>query len=473
MPLILGTNSIKDTGYDVANSLRFDDGSSDYINRTPSGAGNRKTWTFSIWFKRSNISLAQKIFSVTGGGSNNFECYFNTNDTLAFYHYSSNGGVTDSFLGTNQVFRDTSAWYHLVLAVDTTQATASNRVKMYVNGSQITSFSTAIYFNQNYDTYINSTNEHRIGANLNNSQYFDGYMCETVLVDGSQLGADSFGEFDSATGIWKPISVSGLTFGTNGFYLDFENSGSLGADVSGNGNNFTVNNLTSIDQTTDTCTNNFATFNALNQQSSISYSNGNTTFTNSSSANRMAFSNIGVTKGKYYSEIKVGAVSNYMRIGIADISKYIPVTNAYLTNISNSANYSNDGVIFIGSSSQGTFSTFTTNDIVNIALDMDNGYVYFGKNGTWQNSGDPTSGGSGTGGFAISNYSTETYCFGLSSFDGGTDNVANANFGNGYFGTTAVSSAQNPDDGIGIFEYDVPAGYRALCTKSINAEEYS
>src|SRR5210317_276498 len=304
MPLILGTNSIKDTGYDVANSLRFDDGSSDYINRTPSGAGNRKTWTFSIWFKRSNISLAQKIFSVTGGGSNNFECYFNTNDTLAFYHYSSNGGVTDSFLGTNQVFRDTSAWYHLVLAVDTTQATASNRVKMYVNGSQITSFSTAIYFNQNYDTYINSTNEHRIGANLNNSQYFDGYMCETVLVDGSQLGADSFGEFDSATGIWKSKNVSGLSFGTNGFYLDFENSGSLGADVSGNGNNFTVNNLTAIDQTTDTPTNNFCTLNPLSKGSSVDFSNGNlSTFGNTTATNAVYSSTIYPSAGKFYVEI--------------------------------------------------------------------------------------------------------------------------------------------------------------------------
>ena len=448
-----------------------------YLRRTQSTPTDNNLYTFSCWVKRGNLGSVQALLGSFTDSSNRGQLEFTSSNQLNYYENLS--GSTSAQVTTTQVFRDTSAWYHIVLNVDLDQATDSDRIKIYVNGTQITSFSTATYPSQGATSVIaNCTASNGLLVGGSTSDYstiytIDGYMAEVVLIDGQQLDPTSFGEFDEDSGIWKPISVSGLTFGTNGFYLDFENSGSLGADVSGNGNSFTVKNLTSIDQSTDTCTNNFATFNALNQQSSISYSNGNTTFTNSSSANRMAFSNIGVTKGKWYAEIKVGAISNYMRIGIADISKYIPVTNAYLTNISNSANYSNDGVIFIGSSSQGTFSTFTTNDIVNIALDMDNGYVYFGKNGTWQNSGDPTSGGSGTGGFAISNYSTETYCFGLSSFDGGTDNVANANFGNGYFGTTAVSSAQNPDDGIGIFEYDVPAGYRALCTKSINAEEYS
>jgi len=168
-----------------------------YLNRTPSSSGNRKTWTFSAWFKRSKIAAGQKIFCVQGDSSNLFECYFNSNDTLAFYHYSSNGGVTDSFLGTNQVFRDTSAWYHLVLAVDTTQGTASNRVKMYINGEQVTSFSSAIYFNQNYDTYINWTYEHRIGANLSGALFFNGYMSHAALVDGQALAPTVFGETDS------------------------------------------------------------------------------------------------------------------------------------------------------------------------------------------------------------------------------------------------------------------------------------
>ena len=436
------------------------------LTRSLGSAGNQRLMTFSFWLKRGSLSpTAYGLFNRYISSGNYFAILLNDGDALEVRNYS--GGSSELRRSTPAVFRDTSAWYHFVVTIDTAQAVTDDRVKIYVNGVQQTLTGTNPALNLDVDW--NSAGDNVIGTGVTSS-YFDGSMAHIHFIEGTAYNASAFGETDATTGIWKPKTTPSVTYGTNGFFLKFENSGAFGTDSSGNGNTFTVNGT--MTQTIDTPSNVFATFNALNEQSSISYSNGNTTFTNSSSANRMAFSNLGVTKGKYYAEIKVGAISNYMRIGIADISKYIPVTNAYLTNISNSANYSNDGVIFIGSSSQGTFSTFTTNDIVNIALDMDNGYVYFGKNGTWQNSGDPTSGGSGTGGFAISNYLTETYCFGLSSFDGGTDNVANANFGNGYFGTTAVSSAENPDDGIGIFEYAVPTGYKALCTKSINAQEY-
>ena len=445
---------------------------STYLSKTFS-SGNTKTWTWSGWIKKSKVESFQTVFSAgTNANSINIDGGSGTENSAIGIDGFYNG--TRHLRYTSSAYRDVNGWYHVVVAVDTTQATDSNRIKLWVNGSQVglDESIAGSWPAQNSDGVINSNVIHSIGRRENVPDgYFDGEMTHVHFTDGTAYDASTFGETDATTGIWTPKFGPSVTYGTNGFFLKFENSGAFGTDSSGNGNNFTVNGT--MTQNIDTPSNVFATFNSLNQQSSISYSNGNTTFTNSSSANRMAFSNLGVTKGKYYAEIKVGAISNYMRIGIADISKYIPVTNAYLTNISNSANYSNDGVIFIGSSSQGTFSTFTTNDIVNIALDMDNGYVYFGKNGTWQNSGDPTSGATGTGGFAISNYLTETYCFGLSSFDGGTDNVANINFGNGYFGTTAVSSAQNPDDGIGIFEYSVPTGYKALCTKSINAQEYS
>ena len=444
-----------------------------YLSRSITTSTDNTRFTISVWVKKlkqvSN-SYQNIINSRQSGTTNGLGLWFGDNDEI-FYNFGTSSSAS-SACQTNAKYRDNSAWYHIVLAGDASQS-GTDKLKFYVNGEQITSFQTdnrSSFATIEYDLG-NTTYPTLIGRKHDDTFHFDGCMAHFHFVDGTAYQASTFGETDATTGIWKPKTAPSVTYGTNGFFLKFENSGAFGTDSSGNGNNFTVNGT--MTQTIDTPSNVFATFNSLNQQSSISYSNGNTTFTNSSSANRMAFSNLGVTKGKYYAEIKVGAISNYMRIGIADISKYIPVTNAYLTNISNSANYSNDGVIFIGSSSQGTFSTFTTNDIVNIALDMDNGYVYFGKNGTWQNSGDPTSGATGTGGFAISNYLTETYCFGLSSFDGGTDNVANINFGNGYFGTTAVSSAQNPDDGIGIFEYSVPTGYKALCTKSINAQEYS
>jgi len=473
MPLILGTNSIKDTGYDVANSLRFDDGSSDYLNRTPSGAGNLRTWTFSIWFKRSNISLAQKIFSVAGGGSNNFEFYFNTNDTLAFYHYSSNGGVTDSFLGTNQVFRDTSAWFHLVIAVDTTQGTASNRVKMYVNGEQVTSLSTAIYFNQNYDTYINSTAEHRIGGNLNGSQYFDGYMAETVLIDGQQLDPTSFGEFDEDTGIWKPIDVSGLTFGTNGFYLDFENSGSLGADVSGNGNNFTVNNLTSIDQSTDTCTNNFATLNPL-CRTNATLLNGNLEIDQNGGDGSFVASTFGASSGKYYVEVKLlnwSQSPSRHDVGIATIESTQGSPSASALPIP--SNYSDSvyyNVYWDRIETSGGNTTLSSgrsnNDIFMMALDLDNNYFYFGRNGTWLNSGDPTSGSSGTGGFSTT--ANKTYFITTFSNDASSNTIHNNdwqfNFGNPVH---SISSGNSDGNGHGNFEYAVPSGYYSLNTKNL------
>jgi len=448
---------------------------STYLTRTPSSATNQKTWTFSIWFKRSNISLAQKIFSVAGGGSNNFECYFNTNDTLAFYHYSSNGGVTDSFLGTNQVFRDVSAWYHLVLSVDTTQGTASNRVKMYVNGEQVTSFSTAIYFNQNYDTYINSTNEHRIGANLNSSQYFDGSMSHIHLIDGTAYDASTFGETDATTGIWKPKTAPSVTYGTNGFFLKFENSGAFGTDSSGNSNTFTVNGT--MTQNIDTPSNIFATMNPLdNYYNSSTFTNGNNTVQTGTSQYTYNTSTLGVSSGKWYCEIEYDATTSADNALIGITSEFSTASTEELGDNSNDWGYYATGEYRNNNSWSSYGNTYTVGDIIGIALDLDNNKLYFSKNGTWQNSGDPTSGATGTGAISITDPASTnigSYFIAICHFDASSNGTYKTNFGNGYFGTTAVSSAQNPDDGIGIFEYDVPTGYRALCTKSINAEEYS
>ena len=243
--------------YEVANSLRFDDGSSDYLNFTPSSAGNRRTFTFSTWVKRGN--LGDKLFLVQTHNLLQMvilQFTFSGEAIRVRIYESSAKDVVTSIL-----FRDLSAWYHIVVAVDTTQSTSSDRVKIYVNGSEADKSSGS--YIQNFDTSVNNTVIQQVGVGRNSggsfSNYFDGYLAETVLIDGTALDETSFGEFDSDTGIWKPIDVSGLTFGTNGFYLDFEDSSALGNDVSGNDNDFTVNNLTSVDQSTDTCTNNFAT----------------------------------------------------------------------------------------------------------------------------------------------------------------------------------------------------------------------
>ena len=458
------TNLIKDSkwptagpqGFQVANSCRFNSASSDALTKTLGSGGNRKTFTISLWTKPSSISQQQMFISADSN-------QFGFDNTGIIFFYENNGGTEKPYVRWSPQYRDTGAWYHVCLAIDTTQGTASNRMKLYVNGSQVTDTISATYPDQNQDLNWNTNVAHAIGRYSGSGGHYDGYMSEIMLINGSALAPTSFGEFNSQTGIWIPKDVSGLTPGTNGFYLDFKDSANLGNDAFG-GTDWAEVNLTSLDQSTDTCTTNFATWNSLNQQSSISYSEGNTTFINSSGGNRMAFSNFGVTAGKWYAELKVGVVHNHMRLGVADISFYIPVTNAYSTNLPNSISYANDNPIYIGGSSQGDFGSFTTDDIISIVMDMDNGFVYFAKNGTYLNSGDPTSGSDGTGGFAIPNYTTKTYCFLGSSFDGGTDSTVLANFGNPSY---AISSSTTDTNGFGNFEYEVPTGYFSLNTKNL------
>ena len=478
MPLILGTNSIKDTGFDVANSLRFNDGSSDNLSFSAS-AGNRKTWTLSGWFKRSHIGSFQRIISSRINGTNYNGIAFSS-DAIQFSEYQ--GGDTINLV-TSRLFRDVSAWYHIVVAVDTTQGTASNRVKFYINGVQETSFSTSTYPSQNLDTVFNSSSStHRIGTNDDNTGgYYDGYMSEVGFIDGQQLDPTSFGEFDEDSSIWKPIDVSGLTFGTNGFYLDFENSGSLGADVSGNGNNFTVNNLTAIDQSTDTCTNNFATLNPLDYWSgstaatSSFLSNGNLDYDVGSSAKSLVRSTIGVTSGKWYWEVKVNTKGK----------GFFGFCNANALNGSASPHDSTDsrGIFyydavpdFRGNSGDGAITTgiasIANGDILNFALDMDNYAFYIGKAGTYMNSGNPTSGSNKTGAISelftngsqyLSNYGEVFACLYCSSTSGAID--SSMNFGSPPF---TISSGNTDGNGYGNFEYAVPSGYLSLCTKNLS-----
>ena len=460
MPLILGTNSIKDTGFNVANSLRFDDGSSDYLNRTPASAGNRQTCTVSAWVKRSNIVNANIIGCWSANNDNdNINITLRNNGELRVVAYTQNWRIS------NRLFRDVSAWYHIVVAFDTTQSTANDRIKVYVNGTQETSFSTTNNPSQNANIGFNQASTTRIGTQANAlSNYFDGYMTEVCFIDGTALDPTSFGEFDEDTNIWKPIDVSGLTFGTNGFYLDFENSGSLGADVSGNGNNFTVNNLTSIDQSTDTCTNNFATLTGAYKLDSITLSNGNLSSANTSGTWYHAPATIGASQGKWYCEIKCdNMASGYTLNGIMDME--VAVSNGVnsLTHTANTSDgygyYSANGNSYTNATGTSYGASLTTGDILQIAMDLDNNYVYFGKNGTWQNSGDPTSGATGTGGISIT--SGKTYTFAVANYVSATQSI---NFGSPPY---TISSGNSDGNGMGNFEYAVPSGYYALNTKNL------
>ena len=458
MPLILGTNSIKDTGYEVANSCRFNDDSDDHLDRTPSSSGNRRTWTWSCWFKRASFTSNSRVFVAYSDNSNRVEIGIH-NETVNCFRVELLSSSSNSELQTNAVFRDPSAWFHAVVAVDTTQGTDSNRVKLYINGTQVTSFQTESYPTQNTEYVINHTVEHNIGKSINFARPYDGYMCEVVLIDGQQLDPTSFGEFDSDSNIWKPIDVSGLTFGTNGFYLDFENSGSLGADVSGNGNNFTVNNLTSIDQSTDTCTNNFTTWNPLDSareySGTIDLKNGNLTQDNANDASLI--STIALNKGKWYMEFKCEDADNTRTFGIIDIAE----SNGYVghPSIASAVSYgykSSDGTLWIGTSQQASsVGTTSAGDIVSIALDLDSST----KTIKWQKNGSDLS---GTTQLTIT-HSTATYYFGIyCRCDGGQ--IISANFGSPPY---SISSGNSDAEGFGNFEYSVPSGYFSLCTKNL------
>ena len=467
MPTILGANTL--SGYDVDNSLRFNYDSSDYLNKTLGTATNRKIFTISMWVKRSELygvnSETKYLMSAGNNASTNIDEFYFRHDTLDFSGYESS--TTEFQLRTNAVFKDLSAWYHVVVAYDSTQGTASNRIKMYVNGSQITSFSTETYPDQNHEPLFNSNIAHEIGRNTD-ARYFDGYITEVVFIDGQALAPTSFGEFDEDTpNVWKPIDVSGLTFGNNGFYLDFENASSLGADVSGNSNNFTVNNLTRVDQSTDTCTNNFCTLNPLDlsrlSNDGTTFSEGNLAMTDGSSSYAVGTGTLAVTQGKWYWEAKIVASGNqHTASGVlaVDLDGWNRGDGA-----ANSAYgwlYAFDGDKRNNDSSTSYGDTYGANDIIGVALDMDNKAIYFSKNGTFQASGDPTSGASKTNA-AFTNL-TGTMTAQVYDGQGSYAHEFSMNFGSP---AHSVSSGNADARGHGNFEYSVPSGYFALCSKNL------
>ena len=441
------------------NSLRFDDGSSDYLNRTPASAGNRKTYTFSAWVKRSKLADLQTIFGAYSSSRDTFR--FNNGDTITFLTNDASNAV----LTTNAVYRDVSAWYHLVLAVDTSQGTASNRVKIYVNGEQVTSFSTETYPSLNDEQNINNNVLHTIGRRPSSAvDYYGGYMSEVIFVDGQQLDATSFGVSD-ANGVWTPIKYTG-TFGTNGFQLQFGNSAALGTDSSPNGNDFTVNNLTSIDQTTDYPVNNFATLNPLIPDGSITLAEGNLKVASIGDNDWRA----GTFGGsfKWYAECKINVAYDGSGGGICigAISEDGLTENnggTFGMSFANAKWYtnSNDGKFQQGNGTDVTtgLTRASTNDIVGVACDSANGRIYIHVNGTYLNSGDPVGGTGFIGG--TTGYQGAWFPFSGSHLDKGQGSW---NFGNAPY---TISSGNSDANGYGNFEYAVPSGYYALCTKNL------
>jgi hypothetical protein len=444
---------------------------STYLTRTNGSTSSTLTkGTFSAWVKKSNPSTEQTLFT----GNNSANTYRD------FVRFEANSQLRvreaqGSFnLETSAVYRDVNGWYHIVAEIDTTLATSTDRVKVYVNGERVTSFSSPTYPSQNHTLtgWSNNTLQTVGRDGKDNNTPFDGSMAHVHWIDGTAYDASAFGETDTATGIWKPKTAPVVTYGTNGFFLKFENSASFGTDSSPNGNNFTVNGT--MTQTIDTPSNVFATLNPLSSVNYPTFSNGNTkTVISTSDANgAIARGTQFVSQGKYYWEVKLIGYSSLSRVEIGvetadSVANNIAAAGLFGTGKSRGRR-GDANTIRDGNATASYGSALTTNNIVGVALDLDNGAIYFSTNGVWENSGDPESGASKTGA-AFTDLANDTWSIAL----GQANNTFEVNTGNGFFGTTAVSSVENPDDGIGIFEHEVPAGYKALCTKSINATEYN
>jgi hypothetical protein len=450
-----------------ANSCRFNDDSSDYLIRGLTATGNQKKWTWSAWVKISTLSGDKFLWSTNNSddGGGNYTSIQLENNAFRFYNYS--GGAFENQITTTRLCRDVSAWYHLMVVYDSANATADDRVKIYINGSQETSFAVRSNPSLNQNSYVQNTYDMYIGTQTGTESYFDGYMTEVIFVNDATLDPTSFGVFNTVSNIWEPRGYAG-TYGTNGFRLDFANSSALGNDVSGNDNDFTVNNLTSIDQSTDTCSNNFATWNPLTNGSNQTLALGNLQgFGNTSSNNGNAWSTIHFpSAGKWYWETKVTAHSSsasYPQIGIIRDNTIAQAdmnggSGGYVSNsldcyypAGSTTVYSKDG--------NDTVSATSVNDIIMCAMDSTAGAMKFwmGVNGTWFASGDPANGNNAQWA-ETGDYQPVAF---LANFN---NSISQTNFGAPPF---SISSGNADANGFGNFEYAVPSGYFSLCTKNL------
>ena len=439
------------------------------IQRTQGTGTSTKKFTFSGWIKKASNTTSndQVVFESNNDANNRITTYFRGSTNNTFNIYGALSGSTIINIETTRLFRDISAWYHIVVAVDTTQGTATDRIKIYVNGTQETAFNyTSTYPSQDANlpigssSYVNTVGYYAHGG----SSAFDGCMSHLHFIDGYVYDASSFGETDATTGEWKIKTSPSVTYGNNGFFI--LKDGNSVTDQSGNGNNLTVATGT-LTKTEDNPSNVFATGNPLDNGADKSpfFLNGNNSYSVPSGVWRYAISSLGMSKGKFYMEQKIGSGGNHFA-GATDQYDNLLNTQTYAGSTSLSVGYYNNGNRYIGDNATSYGNSYTSGDIIGVAIDIDNGKIYFSKNGTWQNSGVPTSGSTGTGAIDLptSANSHGTWFF-VPSVNNSTLDV---NYGNGYFGTTAVASAGTNASGIGIFEYDVPTGYTALSTKGLN-----
>ena len=439
------------------------------LSRTVGTPTLNTKYTISMWLKRSKLSYGD-CFLIDGyqDGNNRFKLSFDASDRLECYN--THGGSYKYNVVTNRKFRDVSAFYHLVVRIDTTQASAAARVRIYVNGTEEDSFST--YTDATQNDANNVVNESgatiSIGDYQGGSNAFDGIMSHVHFVDGTSYAASTFGSTDSSTGEWKINTSPSITMGNNGFTI--LKDGNTITDQSSNSNNFTLGGGT-LTKTEDCPDNVFATLNTLVGDVAGGYTiiNGNLSVTaNTGDAWRTMYGTIAASKGKFYFEQKIDNASGTSHyVGASEVENMEQTnTNGFEDTATSAYCYRPDGgKVSKDSLTGGWGASWTAGDIIGTAIDIDNLKIYFSKNGVWQASGDPTSGATGTGA-AYTIDAGKTYTAATATYN--TQNDYSYNFGNGYFATSAVSSAGTNASGIGIFEYDVPTGYTALSTKGLN-----
>ena len=445
-----------------------------YISRTFGTPTDEDKWTLSFWYKKVSPTAGVRVLDADGGGNEGNISFDATTGKLNFYQYQSS---LDTQLITSNYYRDVGAFYHVVVIFDAANGTPSDRAQIWVNGARVTTLGTATYPTTLYSQINKSGVVHYIGAKGSAAdKYCDGVFSHMNFVDGSALEPSYFGETDATSGIWKIKTSPSVTYGNNGFFLKFEDRTNLDLDSSPNAHTFTTTGT--ITPTYDNPSNNFATLNLLdgNIINSGGLLNGGTTYNKSTTGagyNTTCLSTLAVSSGKWYWESKMAdasaIVSGFMN---TDHGAYNGNWNLFNVNANDGWGwYGTNGTRYVGTTATTSyFNTFTTNDIISFALDLDNGKCYAAKNGVWENSGDPTSGATGTGSFAdITTASTFFLTPALTNNNYAVASKVYYNFGNGYFGDTAVSSAEADDAGIGAMEYDVPAGYYCLCTKNIKA----
>ena len=447
-----------------------------YIAWTPSSAGERKKWTMSVWLKRSATGVQSNIYNqYKDGNYYNAKLTIQSDDRLNFVNYAES---TTTNIRTTRQFRDTSAWYHIVLAVDTTEDSSDNRCKFYVNGVRETSFATNTRPALNLEMFANQTQPQQWGVQrfASSSQgFFNGSMSYIAFIDGKAELPTIFGETDSTTGEWKikTTITPSSAWGSNG-YLILKDGNSL-SDQSTNSNNFSLSGGT-LTNTKDCPDNVFCTLNSLmttvptagtNNGTTGTFTNGNLTWTSTNAVwNSRGSGNMFVDTGKFYWETKMNTGGDFNAfIGISPTTTVHEYFDATMGRTGNFAYYKN-GQKYIGSSASSYGDAWVAGDIIGVALDATNSKLYFSKNGAWQNSGNPESGATGTGAIPIT--ANTLYAPRCTIHNMGMS----FNFGTGFFGTTAITTNSNNGyagaEGASKFNYQPPTGYNALSTKGLN-----